>query len=88
MPLSNPLVVVCPSIGSAEVLSLGEGGSARGSWGGGVGEPVPPVGRSVEEALRLVNAFQFVEKHGGQGGTRESRGGGRPLRPRAVYLKV
>eukprot|EP00669_Euglena_mutabilis_P004072 TRINITY_DN1520_c0_g1_i1.p2 TRINITY_DN1520_c0_g1~~TRINITY_DN1520_c0_g1_i1.p2 ORF type:complete len:229 (+),score=101.77 TRINITY_DN1520_c0_g1_i1:23-688(+) len=23
-----------------------------------------PVGRSVEEALRLVNAFQFVEKHG------------------------
>ena len=23
-----------------------------------------PVGRSVEETLRLVKAFQFVEKHG------------------------
>ncbi|EPY33650.1 cytosolic tryparedoxin peroxidase, trypanosomatid typical 2-Cys peroxiredoxin [Strigomonas culicis] len=23
-----------------------------------------PVGRSVDEVLRLVNAFQFVEKHG------------------------
>lgn len=24
----------------------------------------PPVGRSVDETLRLVQAFQFVEKHG------------------------
>ena len=23
-----------------------------------------PVGRSVEETLRLIKAFQFVEKHG------------------------
>ena len=23
-----------------------------------------PVGRSVDETLRLVKAFQFVEKHG------------------------
>lgn len=23
-----------------------------------------PVGRSVDEALRLLKAFQFVEKHG------------------------
>jgi alkyl hydroperoxide reductase subunit AhpC len=23
-----------------------------------------PVGRSVDEALRLLQAFQFVEKHG------------------------
>jgi len=24
----------------------------------------PPVGRNVEEALRLVNAFQYTDKHG------------------------
>jgi len=26
----------------------------------------PPVGRSVDETLRLIHAFQFVEAHGDQ----------------------
>jgi alkyl hydroperoxide reductase subunit AhpC len=27
-----------------------------------------PVGRSVDETLRLIKAFQFTDEHGGEGG--------------------